>query len=515
MLNLLLQHDNETLSTLKQKIKNLEAQLSTYDPITQVQPFQKNLKDTITKFEQEIMTGKKTKLQRDKQDYEKEQSERFFSLRHKRHGRRTRRGKRNKKKQATTLSAHARAEEEQQAPEITNNQLQIINLSTYTLSEAERKIVLKALHHKPELFPDSTATVDRRVFHDLLELLNENDDTAVGFLDLRLIRQNDIIYTDLFRKNTAANGLLDFKSFHPHHLKKNLPTGQFHRIRRNCTLQSDFCSQAKALSTRLQARGYPRSIIKNALQQTKSIPRTQLLKPRNRKVDNELRYITTFHNHWKEVSELFRRHWNILKTDPKVTDLVPERPLITARRAPNLRDSLSRSHFIKPTLKLGRGCTLRGMYPCGECNICSLVSRGSCFANPLDGTEYNLKDYMNCKTSNVIYALTCSCPKTYVGQTSQELRKRVQQHISNINCAKQDISKGKMVSTVAMHFLQVHSSNTRDLRVTGLQKIPPNIRRRDRQGELLRLEARWIYQLGSVSPGGLNEDLLYTGFLLP
>ncbi|CAJ0931890.1 unnamed protein product [Ranitomeya imitator] len=162
---------------------------------------------------------------------------------------------------------------------------------------------------------------------DFLRMLNDNvyniyltfeiSLSTVGFLDLRLIRQNDIIYTDLFRKNTAANGLLDFKSFHPHHLKKNLPTGQFHRIRRNCTLQSDFCSQAKALSTRLQARGYPRSIIKNALQQTKSIPRTQLLKPRNRKVDNELRYITTFHNHWKEVSELFRRHWNILKTDPK------------------------------------------------------------------------------------------------------------------------------------------------------------------------------------------------------
>ncbi|CAJ0962507.1 unnamed protein product [Ranitomeya imitator] len=186
--------------------------------------------------------------------------------------------------------------------------------------------------------------------------------STVEFLDLRLIRQNDTIYTDLFRKSTAANGLLDYKSFHPHHLKKNLPTGQFYRIRRNCTLQSDFCSQAKALSTRLQARGYPRSIIKNALQRTKSIPRAQLLQPRNKQADNNLRYITTFHNHWKEVSELFGRHWNILKTDPKV-----------------------------------------------------------------------------------------------------------------------------------------HSINTRDLRVTGLQRIPPNIRKMDRQGELLRLEARWIYQLGSPS----------------
>ncbi|XP_069611287.1 uncharacterized protein [Ranitomeya imitator] len=378
-----------------------------------------------------------------------------------------------------------------------------------------RKIILKALHQRPELLPDSTAAVDRQVFLDLLELLNENEDTTVEFLDLRLIRQNDIIYTDLFRKSTAANGLLDYKSFHPHHLKRNLPTGQFFRIRRNCTLHSDFCSQAKALSTRLQARGYPRSIISKAVWRTKTIPRAQLLQPRKKQPDNNLRYITTFHNHWKEVSELFSRYWGILKTDPKITDLVPERPLITARRAPNLRDSLSRSHFTRPTSRLGRGGILRGMYPCGECNVCPLVNRGSCFTNPRDGVEHFLRDYMNCKTFNLIYALVCSCPKIYVGQTSQELRKRVQQHVSNINCAKQDISKGKMISTVATHFLQIHSSSTRDLRVMGLQRVPPNLRKTDRQGELLRLEARWIFQLGSVSPGGLNEDLLYTGFLLP
>ncbi|XP_077113326.1 uncharacterized protein LOC143768570 [Ranitomeya variabilis] len=179
-------------------------------------------------------------------------------------------------------------------PEIANNQLQIINLSTYTLSEAERKIILRAPYHKPELLPESSGTLDRSVFFDLLDLLNENDTSPVEFLDLRLSRQDDTIYTDLFRKSTAANGLLDFKSFHPHHLKRNLPDGQFYRIRRNCTRPSDFCSQVNSFSKHLHARGYSRSIISKTFQRTKSIPRENLFKSTLRCPDDSLRFITTY-----------------------------------------------------------------------------------------------------------------------------------------------------------------------------------------------------------------------------
>ncbi|XP_077148241.1 uncharacterized protein LOC143808949 [Ranitomeya variabilis] len=508
--------------------------MMSYDPVTQVQPFQKKLRDTITKSEQEIVAGKKAKLQRDKQDYErgtafkwKHSGNRrpqstsahtslgatgehslsdFFSVGYKRHGRRTRRGKRNKTRQATTLAASTGAEKGWQTPEVTNNQLQIINLSKHTLSEAERKSILKALHHKPEILPDSSIAVDRRVFTDLLDLLNENDTIPVEFLDLRLIRQGDTIFTDLYCKSTAANGLLDYRSFHPHHLKKNLLVGQFYRIR-----QVTFVLRASR-----SQHVYRQEDILDLLSQ---MLYSALKLFREKNCYNQLKSTQTialdlFHNHWNNVSELFKQHWDILKTDSKVADLLPEYPLLTARRAPNLRDSLSRSHFIRPTMRVGRGLTLRGMYLCGDCNICPFVSKGSSFTNPGDASVHTLRDYMNCKTMNLIYVIVCSCPMVYVEQTSQELRKRIQQHISNINCARQDLSKGKNISTVAMHFLQVHSSSTHDLRVQGLQMVPNNLRKTDRQGELLRLEARWIFQLGSVAPGGLNEDLLYTGFLL-
>ncbi|XP_069616227.1 uncharacterized protein [Ranitomeya imitator] len=53
-----------------------------------------------------------------------------------------------------------------------------------------------------------------------------------------------------------------------------------------------------------------------------------------------------------------------------------------------------------------------------------------------------IKAFFNCKSRNLVYALVCPCPKIYVGQTTQELRRRIQQHFSNITTASKDKAKG-------------------------------------------------------------------------
>ncbi|XP_077155597.1 uncharacterized protein LOC143818042 [Ranitomeya variabilis] len=51
------------------------------------------------------------------------------------------------------------------------------------------------------------------------------------------------------------------------------------------------------------------------------------------------------------------------------------------------------------------------------------------------------RSFFNCRTQNVVYALVCGCNKVYVGQTTQQLRRRIQQHISNISMARTDRDK--------------------------------------------------------------------------
>ncbi|XP_069599809.1 uncharacterized protein [Ranitomeya imitator] len=53
--------------------------------------------------------------------------------------------------------------------------------------------------------------------------------TSVDFLDLKVMKVGNQIQTKIFRKTTATNNFLHFSSFHPQHLRDNLPKGQFLR----------------------------------------------------------------------------------------------------------------------------------------------------------------------------------------------------------------------------------------------------------------------------------------------
>ncbi|KAM9324539.1 beta-1,3-galactosyltransferase 2-like [Gastrophryne carolinensis] len=43
-----------------------------------------------------------------------------------------------------------------------------------------------------------------------------------------------------------------------------------------------------------------------------------------------------------------------------------------------------------------------------------------------------LKHFINCKSVNIIYALTCTCERFYIGKTNRELRKRIYEHTYDI-----------------------------------------------------------------------------------
>ncbi|XP_073427192.1 uncharacterized protein [Dendrobates tinctorius] len=86
------------------------------------------------------------------------------------------------------------------------------------------------------------------------------------------------------------------------------------------------------------------------------------------------------------------------------------------------------------------------------------------------------KAYFNCRSRNMVYALVCGCKKFYVGQTTQELRRRTQQHLSNIMTARADRGKGKPLTSVATHFLDNHGGSPDSLRVLGLEGVRVNIR---------------------------------------
>ncbi|XP_069584088.1 uncharacterized protein [Ranitomeya imitator] len=347
-----------------------------------------------------------------------------------------------------------------------------------------------------------------------MELLQEGESNTVQFLDLEVKCQNGKLSTCLYRKPTAVNSLLEYRSFHPKHTRDGIPRGQFLRARRNCTDDEDFRREAHDLTERFRRRNYPKKCISRAYQRAKIQTQDTLLVPTKKETDKFVRFITGYHTQWNQVRDILNNHWRILTADTQTAQVISPRPLVTAKRAPNFRDILTRSHYSRPTHKLNRGIVLKGSFPCGNCTVCTYMhpTRDS-FINPTDQTPHRLKSYINCKTSNVIYAIICTCPRVYVGQTTQELRRRIQGHFSTINTAVADRRKGKTLTTVAAHYLTHHAGSYTNTRVIGLEHLRTSDRGGTLHKKLLQVESRWIYQLHSMAPHGINEDLLFTGFL--
>ncbi|OCT90319.1 hypothetical protein XELAEV_18018931mg [Xenopus laevis] len=67
---------------------------------------------------------------------------------------------------------------------------------------------------------------------------------------------------------------------------------------------------------------------------------------------------------------------------------------------------------------------------CG-CMLCICDSKK--FKSTVTGREFEIKGYINCNTTFVIYLITCSkCQKQYVGCTTRKLKERAREHLSQI-----------------------------------------------------------------------------------
>lgn len=148
------------------------------------------------------------------------------------------------------------------------------------------------------------------------------------------------------------------------------------------------------------------------------------------------------------------------------------------------------------------------MFPCNKCQICPYVHRTSTFKDAHGNETYEICDLINCSTSRVIYKITCSCPKIYVGKTKRQLRVHIGEHLCEIN------DKSKIPEKpLAKHFAQYHGGNSRGMKVKGIYALKLPSRRGDFDCILLQKENWWVCLLKSLIPVGLNTELNLQAFL--
>jgi len=134
--------------------------------------------------------------------------------------------------------------------------------------------------------------------------------------------------------------------------------------------------------------------------------------------------------------------------------------------------------------------------PCGsnKCLTCKAIQNQDKFESYTHNKTYPILTNSNCNSQNLIYLITCSlCDKQYVGETSNPLRTRLNQHRSDI--------KTKKPTSIALHFNSEEHSY-QNLQIVPIEIIDP---RQDSVEYRRNREFYWQRTLGTIFPLGLNN----------
>ena len=110
---------------------------------------------------------------------------------------------------------------------------------------------------------------------------------------------------------------------------------------------------------------------------------------------------------------------------------------------------------------------------------------------------FNIPTTQNCAAKNGIYLISClNCQSSYVGETGNQFRTRICQHISDI--------KTKKPTSVGEHFNQGRCSLI-TLDVTFLETLRPREEQHQNKAARLGKEREWAQKLESYTPLGMNS----------
>ena len=338
-------------------------------------------------------------------------------------------------------------------------------------------------------------------YHENIKYTMEYSYDKITFLDTWVKKLKDTLIVELYTKPTDTHNYLHFTSSHPKHIKRAGPYGQFLRVRRNCTLNSDYIKHSLNMKKHYIERGYPTELIENSRLQALNRDRKDLLNPKpkgNKSNDNVVPLILTHHPSNYLVRKIISDNWGMLKYSEFCQKALPETPLFATRRSSNLKDILVKSRL--KAIESGKKPIKFVPDTCKKpfCSLCKKLKQNNVRCTVTEKTLY-LPTHVDCHTKNVVYALTCSvCKKQYIGETKRNFFIRYKEHVSGI--------KYNRNYPITAHYKLNHPHHNVDTilvpRILEVISRNPDLRETDEHRK--KRELHWIYKFRSLTPKGLN-----------
>ncbi len=340
-----------------------------------------------------------------------------------------------------------------------------------------------------------------------LKFTAQISEVGLPFLDTFVyFDENMNVCTKLYTKPTDTHDYLRYDSAHPKSTKDAIPYGQFLRVRRICSKIKDFDESCTMLSAHFLRRGYPEKLVRDSYLKARGKDRDTLLNPpgsNKKKTNDGLFLITKYNPNNPNLAKKVKENWPILADNTSTRQsLLPKSVTFGHRRPKNLGDDLVRARVPtqNPAIRRIPGTT----NPCprkNKCKICPHLDKSGKITSHTTKIKYESKKFISCKSSNVIYLVTCRAPNCglqYVDQTKRTLNERFLEHFRDIRNRKPKL--------LCVHMISANHNWVDDMQIAVLSFIKQAPDSRSAQKARDKMEMFWYNQLGTMVPRGLNVE---------
>ena len=257
-----------------------------------------------------------------------------------------------------------------------------------------------------------------------------------------------------------------------------------YRITRICSESESRDIRLSELKELLMSRKYRPSLVDNAIEKARKIPRDIAIRksPVIEKRSSRPVLAITYDPRLPCIPQILKKHWRTMVTvDPHLAEIFPLPPLTAYRRPSNLKDKLIRSKIPEDTSRPKR--ILPGMKQCTKnCAICPYVDQTATVKASSSNYTHDIETAVTCQSCNIIYCISClHCGMQYIGETGKSLATRFGQHKGYVRNRMLDQATGA-------HFnLRGHCVS--DMQVIILEKIrsPDEAFRKEREKMFINL----------------------------
>ena len=330
----------------------------------------------------------------------------------------------------------------------------------------------------------------------LIKFQNHYSRESTTFLDTTVKLDDDGISTTLYSKPTASHDYLHRTSYHPQHLLKGIPKGQFMRLRRICSKIQDYTANAKELVKHFRRRGYNEADLDKALNEVYHMDRKTLLQYRKKVPTDRVPLVLTYNHKLNSLPTILHRNYDkMVAQDPSLKEVYPSPPIVSYRKPKNLSAWFVRANHDRPQRQNN---FVSDKQTASELE--DIMNRTGKITNPQNNITLPIKGG-SATEKNVVYAALCKKHQLLcVGHTTLELNRRFNLHRSDI-----ELYPDKCELT--QHFHHNNCDFRKDLEVSILGPVDGSLEKR------LLLEDKWIVRLDTKAPNGMNEKLSDYGLL--